>query len=81
MVTVSYGNGKSQQVFLTQLEAEEALEREYPDVEFGEWEQDDPFSDRQRMLVWASEDDAENDDGQNAVAEIVSYEGHHLSAH
>jgi hypothetical protein len=36
---------------------------------FGEWEQHTP--DSSRMLVWASEAEADNDSGEKAVAQII----------
>lgn len=50
--------------------AREILDSKYPDAEYGDWEQsgDAPA----RMLVWEDRESSQNDDGANAVAEVLA---------
>jgi hypothetical protein len=48
--------------------AREIIDNQYPDAFYGEWEQADCCS---RMLVWETELDSINDDGSNAICEII----------
>jgi len=49
------------------------VKQRFPNAVFGEWESikgDDAFLSRKRLLVWKNQEEALNDDGSNAVAEI-----------
>jgi hypothetical protein len=54
-------------------EAIEILTEEYPEMVTceNEWEPNNADGSEERLLVWRSEEESENDGGQNAVAEII----------
>jgi len=73
MMTIKYVNGRRVKV-ADEREARQKIRDEYPDAVYhDEWEPSSPG--RERLLVWACEDDAGplglGDGGQNAVCEIV----------
>lgn len=68
---IRYSNGKR----LTVYDSEEddfysVIEADYPDAEYGDWEQVSLDGKLERMLVWENEEDSEDDDGSNAVASV-----------
>ena len=68
MYRINYSNGSPDVLAETYDEAIDLLRAEWPDMEYGH---DGDLSDGgDRTLVWACEEDAENDDGGNAVASI-----------
>jgi len=56
---------------MTEDQARELIEREYPDAQYGEWEMTWCSA---RLLVWADAMAAAGDDGGDAVAEILGDE-------
>lgn len=70
MITISYADGRKS-THETVEAAQAEIETQYPDAVYCEhgWESSSP--DRERLLAWANEDDADCDGGQNAVAEII----------
>lgn len=70
---ISYANGQSSREVENLDEATVILTRQYGDdvVIHDEWEPANFDGSRERRLVWATEADADNDAGQNAVAEII----------
>jgi hypothetical protein len=70
MYTITHSNGTRTTEHDTETEARAEVERVYgPDVVYQEdWQSDGP--DSERLLVWLTEEDADNDPGANAVASI-----------
>lgn len=62
MTITKFANGQTCQNS-SHADALADLREQYPDMV--------THNDGQRTLVWADEDDAENDDGANAVAELI----------
>ena len=67
---IKYADGNEVEVE-SEDEAREVIGELYPLAEYGEWEPD-PFGGWERMLVWVDEGAAAGDDGQQALAEIIS---------
>ena len=66
---IKYSDGRESEVE-NEDEARESLDGEYSEAEYGDWEQNGDAP--ERMLVWEDAESAENDDGANAVAEIIA---------
>lgn len=75
--TINYSNGTTSDNE-TFGQACRVIESRFGDCITGEWEsvntdredRDNGVKSRSKILVWGSEDEANNDDGSNAVAEI-----------
>lgn len=65
---INYTDGRTVEV-ANEDEAREILDAQYPEAEYADWQQSGYAP--ERMLVWEDSDAADNDDGANAVAEIV----------
>jgi predicted NUDIX family NTP pyrophosphohydrolase len=69
MFVISYANGYPERSYDTYEEAQAAVRAEFgDDVAIGHDGDLDGFGDR--TLFWASEEDAENDDGARALGDI-----------
>lgn len=70
-LTVRHNNGNQSRYADTYADAIRMLKSEYGDeiVVNSDWESHS--ADTERLLVWASEESADNDGGSHAVAEII----------
>lgn len=67
---IHHSNGNASRYPESYADAIRVLKAEYgDDIVTADWEAHTP--DSERMLVWADEESAENDDGAKAVAEII----------
>ena len=74
---ISYANGQASREVETLDEATAILTAQYGDavVVQDEWESANYDGSAERLVVWANEQDAQDDAGQNAVAEIIRDNG------
>lgn len=72
-LTIHHSNGNQTRYADTMRDAIRVLKSQYGEdvVIHDEWEPVNFDGSRERKLVWANEEDADNDAGQNAVAEII----------
>ena len=72
-IEISHANGEPRQYAASMDVATMMLEERYGDeiVIFEDWESATFDGSVERKLVWANEDDADNDNGSNSVAEII----------
>lgn len=67
-IQIRYGNGRHAATAATEAEAREIIAGDYPDAAYSDWQDDGETT--ERRIVWASEDDANDDDGGRAIASI-----------
>lgn len=65
---IKYSDGKTIQVS-NEDEARQIIDKQYPDAFYGECE---ALGYCDRTLVWENEQESQNNDGSNAICEIIA---------
>jgi hypothetical protein len=79
-ICIEYADGRVSE-YVSEQQARDQIERDYPSAVYAEqWDQsgwNDDGQQMERLCIWATEDDAEDDFGAKAVAQLTRIAGIH----